>query len=33
MEAMPDTDRIFETNIETLQTLGLAGWLALGLKP
>lgn len=32
VEAMPDTDRIFETNIETLEKLGLAGWLALGLK-
>ena len=32
VEAMPDTDRIFETNIATLEKLGLAGWLALGLK-
>lgn len=31
-ETMADTDSIFETNIETLEKLGLAGWKALGLK-
>lgn len=28
--AFPDASQIFERNIETLQKLGLAGWLALG---
>jgi hypothetical protein len=27
--AFPEADRIYETNIETLRTLGLAGWRAL----
>lgn len=31
--AFPDASQIFERNIETLQKLGLAGWLALGLGP
>lgn len=31
-ETMADTDSIFETNIETLEKLGLEGWKALGLK-
>lgn len=31
-ETMADTDSIFETNIATLEKLGLAGWLALGLR-
>jgi hypothetical protein len=32
--AYPDTDRIFERNIETLRRLGRAGWDSLGLvKP
>lgn len=30
--AFPDTDRIYETNIETLQKLGREGWRRLGLK-
>ena len=29
---MADTDSIFETNIETLDRLGLEGWRKLGLK-
>jgi len=32
VESMPDTDAIYETNIETLEKLGLEGWKALGLK-
>jgi hypothetical protein len=32
VEAMPDTDSIFETNIATLEKLGIAGWMALGLR-
>ena len=31
--AHPDTDRIFENNIETLRRLGRAGWDRLGLTP
>ncbi|MDN3922432.1 DUF1415 domain-containing protein [Roseateles violae] len=31
-ETMADTDAIFETNIETMEKLGHAGWAALGLK-
>ena len=31
-ETMEDTDAIFEKNIETMETLGLAGWQALGLR-
>jgi hypothetical protein len=30
--AYPDTDRIFEKNIETLRRLGRAGWERLGLS-
>lgn len=35
VEAMPDTDAIFERNIETLERLGIDGWNALwdGNKP
>ena len=32
VEAFPDAELIFETNIETVQTLGQDGWRALGLK-
>jgi hypothetical protein len=32
MESMPDTDAIFEANMATLDKLGTAGWLALGLR-
>ena len=32
VESMADTDSIFETNIETLEKLGIEGWKALGLK-
>ncbi|MBV8503666.1 MAG: DUF1415 domain-containing protein [Paucibacter sp.] len=32
VETMPDTDAIFENNLETLDKLGLAGWMALGLR-
>jgi hypothetical protein len=31
--AYPDTDRIFENNIETLRRLGRSGWDSLGLAP
>ena len=31
VEAFPQADAIFETNIATLEKLGLAGWKALGL--
>jgi len=31
-ETMADTDSIFEANVATLEKLGLAGWLALGLR-
>ena len=31
VEAFPQADVIFETNIATLEKLGLAGWKALGL--
>ncbi|MEW9900570.1 DUF1415 domain-containing protein [Chitinivorax sp. PXF-14] len=31
VEAFPDAAEIFERNIETLNKLGLAGWIALGL--
>ncbi|QLG87380.1 DUF1415 domain-containing protein [Chitinibacter bivalviorum] len=30
--AFPNPEAIFERNIETLEKLGLAGWLALGLQ-
>lgn len=33
LAAFPDPDSIYRRNIETLNTLGLAGWLALGLAP
>ena len=32
VEAFPQPQAIFENNIETLQRIGLAGWLALGLQ-
>ncbi len=32
VESMPDTASIYETNLETLDKLGHAGWDALGLK-
>ncbi|MBM5571387.1 MULTISPECIES: DUF1415 domain-containing protein [Deefgea] len=32
VEAFPNPDVIYERNIETLQKLGLAGWMALGLQ-
>ncbi len=32
VEAFPNPDVIFERNIDTLQKLGIAGWLALGLS-
>ncbi|WP_410497856.1 DUF1415 domain-containing protein [Chitinibacter sp. S2-10] len=32
VEAFPNPESIFERNIETLEKLGLAGWLALGLS-
>ncbi|MCH7344549.1 DUF1415 domain-containing protein [Pelomonas sp. CA6] len=32
VETMPDTDAIYETNMETLRRIGLQGWRALGLK-
>jgi hypothetical protein len=32
IESHPDTDGIFERNIETMRKLGRAGWDALGLK-
>ena len=31
VEAFPNADAIFETNIQTLEKLGLPGWKALGL--
>ena len=31
VEAFPEAEMIYERNMETLRTLGLAGWLALGL--
>ena len=33
VETMADTDAIYENNLATLEKLGLAGWMALGLKP
>ncbi len=33
VESMPDTDAIYETNIETLRRIGLKGWQALDLDP
>lgn len=32
VEAFPNPDVIFERNIETLEKLGIAGWMALGLQ-
>jgi hypothetical protein len=32
VEAFPEAEAIFETNIETLEKLGVEGWRALGLK-
>ena len=32
IQAFPDTADIYEQNMATLRTLGLAGWLALGLN-
>jgi len=32
VEAMPDTDAIFENNLATLEKLGIEGWKKLGLK-
>ena len=31
--AFPEADRIYEHNIDTLQRLGIDGWIALGLDP
>jgi hypothetical protein len=33
VEAFPDAEAIYERNIETLQTLGRAGWAALFERP
>jgi uncharacterized protein len=33
VNAFPNPDSIFETNMQTLQTLGLAGWQALQVGP
>ena len=33
VEAFPQTDAIFQQNIETLHKLGIAGWTALGFQP
>lgn len=32
VESMPDTAAIFESNLDTLERLGIEGWRALGLK-
>ncbi|MBV8380016.1 MAG: DUF1415 domain-containing protein [Paucibacter sp.] len=32
VEAMPDTDAIYENNLATLEKLGIEGWKKLGLK-
>ncbi len=32
LAGFPDPDSIYQRNIETLKKLGLAGWLALGMK-
>lgn len=32
VESFPEAEMIFEKNIETLETLGEAGWKALGIK-
>ena len=31
--AFPEPEAIFETNMQTLETLGLAGWAALEVGP
>jgi hypothetical protein len=33
VEAFPAAEMIFEKNMQTLQSLGIAGWKALGLQP
>jgi len=33
VEAFPDADAIYDTNMRTLRSLGLAGWRKLGIKP
>lgn len=33
MESMPDTDAIYEANINTLRKIGLKGWAALDVGP
>ena len=33
VEAFPEADAIYDTNIRTLRGLGLAGWRKLGIKP
>jgi len=33
VEAFPDAEAIFETNMQTLENLGLAGWAALAVGP
>jgi hypothetical protein len=33
MDSMPDTDAIYEANIETLRRIGLKGWAALDVGP
>ncbi|MDB5825864.1 MAG: peptidase [Variovorax sp.] len=33
VDAFPEADAIFERNIETLKTLGVAGWAALDVGP
>jgi len=32
VEAFPEAETIYERNIETMQKLGIAGWLALGMS-
>lgn len=31
VEAFPDAEMIYERNMETLRTMGIAGWMALGM--
>jgi hypothetical protein len=33
VEAFPNAEAIYETNIETLRTIGRAGWGALDVGP
>ncbi len=33
VQAFPEADAIYDTNIRTLQALGIAGWRKLGIKP